>query len=81
MVTNSSAEEKVSQFSELIEGEVRVGDTLLSCGFPVETYLDKEDVLTIIGTSQAEQQPLLDTFFDVLTVRLGEEDIRFMTEI
>jgi len=81
MVTNSTGEEKISQFSELIEGEVRIGDTLLSCGFPVETYLDKEDVLTVVGTSQAEQKPLLETLHDVLSVRLSEEDIRFMTEI
>lgn len=81
MVTNSTGEEKVSQFSELIEWEVTVGDTIITCGFPVETYLDKEDVLTIVGTAQAEEQPLLDAFLDVLKVRLEEDAIRFLTQI
>lgn len=53
----------------------------MTCGFPVETYLDKEDVLTIVGTAQAEEQPLLEAFLDVLTVRLEDDAVRFLTQI
>lgn len=81
-LTNKPEEtELIDQFSEILEWEVKINDTLVTAWFDLETYLDRDDVATILATSDAEDKPFLDTLEDVVTTRIANEEIRFISSI
>lgn len=81
MISNqTSTTAKIDQFSEFIEGEVRPSDTLLVFGIPVDSFLDKDDIDTILQMSVSEDKVLLDAFREILQVRLSEKELSFMLQ-
>ncbi len=82
MLTNKPHDaHTVDQFSELVEWEVKIHDNLVTCWFDLETYVDKDDVLTIVANAEAESRSFLGTFIDVIATRVDEGDIRYASMI
>lgn len=81
MISNQlPATSLIDQFSEFIEGEVRPQDTVLVFGIPVDSFLDKDDIDTILQMSVSEEKVLLDAFREILQVRLSEKELSFMLQ-
>ena len=70
----------IDQFSEFVEWEVKANDKLLVFGVPVDSFLDKDDIDTILAMSLSEETLLLDAFREILKVRLSEKELSFMLE-
>ncbi len=82
MLTNqTNSATIINQFSEIVEGEVKIGDTILACWFDVETYLDKEDVLTILWNAEAHEKEVMESLIDVVKVRIDENKIRYCSKL
>lgn len=71
----------INQFSEIVEWEVRIWDTVIACGFDVETYLDKEDILTILWNAESNQKNIEDSLIEVVRVRISDEWVRYVSRL
>jgi len=71
----------INQFSEKVEGEIRIWDTIIACWFDVETYLDKEDVLTILGNAEAHGKTIEEALIEVVSVRIDNNAIRYVSKL
>ena len=69
----------INLFSELIEGEVKEYDEIITLGTTIDTYIDKNDFSTIRDISKQEEKPFVDALLDLLQVRVDHKDIAFVS--
>ncbi|MEY3197829.1 MAG: hypothetical protein RL023_537 [Candidatus Parcubacteria bacterium] len=76
MMTNDVLQTtKISSFADVVEGDVRDGDSVIIAGLPIETYLDTDDVEIILQQSQLHEKSFLDEFYELLQKRVDQEEI------
>lgn len=80
MMSNQISEGvKIQTFSEMIEGEVKEYDEIVTLGVPIDTYIDRHDIQTIQQVSKQEEKSFVDALLDVLEVRVAKEQIGFVS--
>lgn len=69
---------RIDRFNELLEGELKAGDQLIVLGEMLETYLDKQDMQTVVEQAQIQDMSVEETLLTLLTTRIEKQKIWFL---
>jgi hypothetical protein len=69
---------RIDRFNELLEGELKADDQLIVLGVTLETYLDKQDMQTVIEQAHIQDLSIEETLLALLTTRIDKEKIWFL---
>lgn len=69
---------RIDRFNELLEGELKADDQLIVLGETLETYLDKQDMQTVIDQAQIQDMSVEETLLSLLTTRIEQQKIGFL---
>lgn len=76
MLSNEVAKQaKISTFADFVEGELKHQDVVVNTLFPIETYIDSEDMQSIIHQSKQLDTELIDQLYEVLQQRIEDQEI------
>jgi hypothetical protein len=61
-----------------LEGELKADDQLIVLGVTLETYLDKQDMQTVVEQAQIQESSVEETLLTLLTTRIDRQKIGFL---
>lgn len=68
---------RIDRFNELLEGELKADDELIVLWVTLETYLDKQDMQTVIDQAQIQELSVAETLLTLLATRIDKQKIWF----
>jgi len=69
---------RIDRFNELLEGELKADDQLIVLGETLETYLDRQDMQTVVEQAQIQDMSVEETLLGLLTTRIEKQKIWFL---
>jgi hypothetical protein len=71
---------KISTFADIIEGEIKHEDRILLVGCILDTYIDHDDMQSMLDDSTYRNTPLIDEVDGLLSKRCNEEEVPYIYE-